>query len=100
LYNIGPFLTWLHRYGPIAGVQRVPMLEDLYSRRLAMVGWAGWVGGLVLGALTPLTTAEWMPLGAAAGLSLGGAAMIVNGVRVARHWAGRAGGTARRGAGR
>ncbi|HZO31124.1 MAG TPA: hypothetical protein VFH48_34595 [Chloroflexota bacterium] len=89
LYKIGPFLTWLHRYGPVAGVQPVPMLEALYSRRLALVGCAAWTTGLVLGAVTPLTTAEWVPLGAAVGLSLGGATTIVNAVRVARHWLGR-----------
>ena len=88
LYKIGPFLTWLHRYGPVAGVRPVPMLEDLYSRRLALVGWAAWTIGLALGALTPVTAAEWVPLGAAASLSLGGAATILNGARVARHWAG------------
>jgi len=88
LYKIGPFLTWLHRYGPVAGIRPVPMLEDLYSRRLALAGWAAWTVGLALGALAPLTTAEWLPLGAAAGLSLGGAATILNGARVARHWAG------------
>jgi hypothetical protein len=69
-------------------MQPVPMLEDLYSRRLALVGWAGWTTGLALGAVTPFTTVEWISLGAAAGLSLGGAAMIVNAVRVARHRAG------------
>lgn len=100
LYKIGPFLTWLHRYAPIAGVRRVPMLEDLYSRRLALVGWAAWTAGLAFGALTPVTAAEWVPLGAAAGLSLGSAATIANGVRIARHWAGLVGDTGLRRAGR
>lgn len=86
LYKIGPFLTWLHRYGPVAGVQPVPMLEDLYSRRLALAGCAAWTSGLMLGALAPVTTAGWIPLGAATGLSLGGAAMLLNAVRVGSHW--------------
>jgi hypothetical protein len=89
LYKIGPFLTWLHRYGPVAGVRPVPMLEDLYSRRLALAGCAAWTAGLVLGVLTAVTPLEWAPTASAAGLSLGGAATIVNGVRVARHWLGR-----------
>jgi hypothetical protein len=88
LYKIGPFLTWLYRYGPEAGLHPVPMLEQLYSRRLALAGFACWTGGLLLGALVPLTTAAWLPYGAAAGLSLGGGATIVNGARVARHWLG------------
>ena len=91
LYKIGPFLTWLHRYGSVAGLRRVPMLEDLYSRRLALAGSAAWTAGVLLGAVAPLTTADWIPLGAALGLSLGGAATVANAVRVARHWLGRNG---------
>ncbi|MFN8632667.1 MAG: hypothetical protein U0893_02345 [Chloroflexota bacterium] len=86
LYKIGPFLTWLHRYGALAGVQRVPMLEDLYSAWLARFGWAAWTAGLVLGAICPLTTVEWLPVAAAVALSLGGVAVIANGARVGSHW--------------
>ena len=85
LYKIGPFLTWLHRYAPQAGLKAVPMLEDLFSRRLAWAGATAWTVGLALGAVTPLTVAEWVPLGAAAGLSLGAAATIANGLRIASH---------------
>jgi hypothetical protein len=85
LCKIGPFLVWLHRYGPVAGLQRVPMLEQMYSRRLALVGCAAWTLGVALSAAAPLTTAEWMPLAAATGLSLGGAASMVNAARVASH---------------
>lgn len=93
LYKIGPFLTWLHRYAPVAGVQRVPMLEQLYSRKLALLGFAAWTTGLVLGALAPLApqaVAAWLPAGAAAGLVVGGATTVVNALRVARHWLGLA----------
>ena len=86
LYKIGPFLTWLHRYGPVAGLQRVPMLEQMYSRRLALVGCIAWSSGLVLGALTPLTSVDWLPLAAALSLSLSGLTVIVNGVRIGGHW--------------
>lgn len=98
LYKIGPFLTWLHRYGAVAGVRRVPMLEDLYSRRLALVGWAAWTTGLVLGTLVPVTTAAWLPFAAAGCLSIGGAATVANGFFVARHWLGLAGDARRFGA--
>ena len=90
LCKIGPFLTWLHRYGPVAGVARVPMLEQMYSRRLALAGSSFWTGGLILGALVPMTTAEWILSAAAGCLSLGILAVIVNGVRVGRHWLGLA----------
>jgi len=86
LYKIGPFLTWLHRYAPHAGLQRVLMLEQLYSRRLALAGWAAWTSGLSLGALAPLTTLEGVPVAAAVCLSLGAAAVILNGARVGSHW--------------
>jgi len=90
LYKIGPFLTWLHRYAPLAGLQPVPMLDQLYARRLAQAGFVAWTVGLVLGALAPLTTAEWIPLGAALALSLGAAATVANGLRVGWHWLGLA----------
>ncbi|HET9016877.1 MAG TPA: hypothetical protein VFN57_14850, partial [Thermomicrobiaceae bacterium] len=47
-YKIATFLVWLHRYAPLAGRERVPRLEELYRRRLALVGWAGWLAGLLL----------------------------------------------------
>ena len=45
-YKITTFLVWLHRYAPLAGRNRVPRLEDLYSRRLAKTGWILWVAAL------------------------------------------------------
>jgi hypothetical protein len=86
LYKIGPFLTWLQRYAPVAGLERVPMLDDLYSRRLALFGCAAWTCGLTLGALAPVTAAEWLPLAAALSLSLCGLTTIVNAVCVGSHW--------------
>jgi len=88
LYKIGPFLTWMYRYGPLVGIQPVPMLEQLYSRPLALAGGAAWMAGVVLGALVPFSTAGWLPDAAAFCLGVGGAAFLVNAVRVARHWLG------------
>lgn len=90
LYKIGPFLTWMHRYGPRAGVRQVPMLEQLYSRRLALAGGAAWVGGVALAALVPFTAHEWLPVAAALALGLGGGALLLNAGRVATHWLGLA----------
>ncbi|MBX5491396.1 MAG: hypothetical protein IRZ14_09565 [Chloroflexi bacterium] len=86
LYKIGPFLTWLHRYAPLAGRQPVPRLEDLYGRRTALLGWACWVSGVALGALAALTQVS--PLASMAGglLSVGLAAFLVNAVRTGAHW--------------
>ncbi len=86
LYKIGTFLTWLHRYAPLAGRRPVPKLEDLYSRRVALAGWAGWTAGVALGALATLSGAGWLAYAAAAALSTGGLAFLLNAARVATHW--------------
>jgi hypothetical protein len=86
LYKIGTFLTWLHRYAPLAGRRGVPRLEDLYGRRLAVVGWACWSAGVALGGVAALGGWTWLALLAAAGLSTGAAAFVVNAARVGAHW--------------
>jgi hypothetical protein len=90
LYKIGTFLTWLHRYAPLAGRQPVPRLEDLYERRSAVVGWATWSSGVLLEALAVLTQSELLAHVAAAGLSVGAILFLSNAVRVGAHWRGRA----------
>ncbi|MGH2350073.1 MAG: hypothetical protein ACRDJN_00475, partial [Chloroflexota bacterium] len=86
LYKIGTFLTWLHRYAPLAGRQRVPKLEALYWRPVALAGWACWVTGVALGGVAALIQAAWLALPAALALSAGGAAFVANAARVGRHW--------------
>ena len=86
LYKIGTFLTWLHRYAPVAGRQPVPRLEDLYDRRIAVTGWATWTGGVAFGAAAALTGHELLAHVAAAGLSLGIILFLSNAVRVGAHW--------------
>jgi len=49
LYHVVPFLLWLERYSDRIGLESVPMVEDLYSSRLAAVDfWAVLLGGIVL----------------------------------------------------
>jgi hypothetical protein len=86
LYKIGTFLTWLHRYAPLAGRHRVPKLEDLYGRRTALVGWACWTAGIALGALAALSRLGPLALVAAVALSIGVGAFLVNAARVGLHW--------------
>ncbi|MGI9147291.1 MAG: hypothetical protein ACR2IK_12175 [Chloroflexota bacterium] len=86
LYKIGTFLTWLHRYAPLAGRQPVPKLEDLYDRPTAMLGWAAWTGGVGLEALAALARTPVLATVAAAGLSLGAGLFLLNAVRVGAHW--------------
>jgi hypothetical protein len=86
LYKIGTFLTWLHRYAPLAGRQPVPRLEDLYDQRIAVVGWAAWSSGVLLAAIAGLAQVEILSYLAAAGLSLGAILFLLNAGRVGAHW--------------
>jgi hypothetical protein len=44
-YKIVPFLVWYHRFGPVAGKQKVPRVSELYSARLATAAAAALVAG-------------------------------------------------------
>ncbi|MFW6435145.1 MAG: hypothetical protein ACOCY1_02085 [Halovenus sp.] len=63
IYHVIPFLLWLERYSDRIGLEDVPMVEDLYSARLAAVdfwavllGSATFVAGDLFG-LPPVTQA-------------------------------------------
>ncbi|MGB9960740.1 hypothetical protein ACOZ32_00780 (plasmid) [Halobacterium sp. MBLA0001] len=40
LYHIVPFIIWVHRYSDLLGYEAVPMIDDLYSDRIAAVDFA------------------------------------------------------------
>lgn len=63
-YRIVPFLTWFHRFGPVAAERDVPRVGDLFGHRLARLA-----GGLM---------AAGVPT-AAAGAGLGEAALVRTG---------------------
>lgn len=55
-YKIVPFLVWYHRFGPLAGLKKIPLVTELYSMRIASVnasiliaGWLGVVAGTYFG---------------------------------------------------
>lgn len=48
LSKIVPFLWWTHKYGPLAGKMKVPVMNDLINDRYVKVGMAGMYGGLLL----------------------------------------------------
>lgn len=83
LYKIGAFLVWLHRYAPLAGRQRVPRLGDLYGLRMAIVGWAAWSTGVAAETIAILSGVTLLAHLAAAALSLGLVALLVNVARMA-----------------
>ncbi|MGB9956551.1 hypothetical protein ACOZ4B_09205 [Haloferax prahovense] len=47
LYHVVPFIVWVHRYSDRLGLEPVPMLDDLYSTRLARLDF-GLVGSGVV----------------------------------------------------
>ncbi|MGG1519991.1 hypothetical protein ABE504_31690 [Paenibacillus oryzisoli] len=48
LSKIVPFLWWTHKYGPLAGTRKVPVMNDLINDRYVKYGMAGMCGGLLL----------------------------------------------------
>jgi hypothetical protein len=83
LYHVVPFIVWEHRYSDRLGFEPVPMLDDLYSDRLATADGVLVGGGalaLVLGRAGVLPD----PAGVAggAGLGLGCLAFAANLARV------------------
>jgi hypothetical protein len=83
LYHIVPFIIWVNSYSDRLGYEPVPMVNDLYSSRLAAVDGSLWVGGTAL-----LAISQWVPLSpavaAVAGtlLTLGAMAVAANMVLV------------------
>jgi hypothetical protein len=54
-YKIVPFLVWYHRFGPVAGKQKVPRVNELYSAQLAttaVVALAAGAAGLIISVAT------------------------------------------------
>lgn len=94
-YKIATFLVWLKRYAPVAGRQAVPKLEDLYNRRLAMIGWVLWTLAIFFGAVAILSSSDVMPL---VGIVLLASVtcFVINVGLIGRHWISRGAPAARR----
>ena len=80
LYHVIPFIMWVSRYSDQLGYEPVPMIDDLYSDRLAKLDFGLLTGGTIL-----IIAARWLgrqPLVIAgggllvAGLSVFGANML------------------------
>jgi hypothetical protein len=71
MYKITPFLTWLHRYADLVGLEPVPGLDDLYNRTLALAGYGLWNAGVVLGTVAILVGWVWLMTTAGVALSAG-----------------------------
>ena len=60
LYKIIPFLVWLGIYSRQVGRAQVPMLVDMYSSRLQMLGYWSFLAGLVAISAGILVEHEWV----------------------------------------
>jgi hypothetical protein len=47
LYHVVPFIIWVHRYSDLLGYEPVPMIDDLYSDRLAVADFGCLLAGLL-----------------------------------------------------
>jgi cbb3-type cytochrome oxidase subunit 1 len=47
LYHVVPFIVWVHRYSDLLGYEPVPMIDDLYSDRIAAADFGCLLAGLV-----------------------------------------------------
>ncbi len=86
MYKIGTFLTWLHRYAPVAGRQPVPRLDQLYSLPTALAGWALWGLGVLISALGIWMGSPSVLLLAGIGMAAGALAFGSNMAVVGTHW--------------
>ena len=48
LYKIIPFLVWFHRFAPLVGKQKVPMLADMVPEKSSEFGFVFYIIGFVL----------------------------------------------------
>jgi hypothetical protein len=91
LYKIGTFLTWLHRYAPMAGRQPVPRLDQLYSLPLAMAGYGFWTLGVLASALGIWGEARPMLFYSGLSLAAGAFCFVLNMAQIGAHWLRRSG---------
>jgi hypothetical protein len=74
LYHVVPFVVWVHRYSDRLGYEPVPMVDDLYDDRLAVVDFWSVLGGSAL--LVAVDSFDLPSLVAA----IGGVAVLVGSV--------------------
>jgi hypothetical protein len=85
-YKIATFLIWLRSYAPLAGRYNVPRLEELYRRRLALIGFGIWFAGLIVSAGALLIDNRTLTIVAGLIIAAGIGCFMVNVVKIARHW--------------
>ena len=70
-YKILPFLTWFHRFGPMASEREVPRVAELFDHRLARIAGGLLVGGIGVTAAGTLSGRATVCLAGGIGFGLG-----------------------------
>ena len=85
LYKIVPFLIWHHRYGPLVGRQKVPLMREMLHQRWARLSW--WLINAGLAGAIICALGGWLvPMQFAAGvMAMGFLLVAVNVVGIVRH---------------
>ncbi|WP_187648275.1 hypothetical protein [Nitrosophilus labii] len=66
LYKIVPFLVWFHRYAPLVGKEKVPMLHEMYPKKQAEYEfWFTMGGTLIAGFGLIIESADFFKAGVA-----------------------------------
>lgn len=85
LYKIVPFLVWHHRYGPLVGRQKVPLMREMLHQRWAQLSF--WLINLGLAGAILCALGGWLiPMQFASGvMALGLILVAVNVLGIVRH---------------
>jgi hypothetical protein len=79
-------LIWLRTYAPLAGRYKVPRLEELYRRRLALIGFGVWLAGQTVAAGALILDSRAIAMLAGLTLAIGLGCFLFNVAGIARHW--------------
>ncbi|MFC6614133.1 hypothetical protein ACFQAS_04025 [Halopenitus salinus] len=84
VYHVVPFIVWVHRYSDLLGFEDVPMIDDLYSDRIARTDFACFLLGTLFVVVADLNAVVGLGFGNAGVADLlrgvGGAAILVGSV--------------------
>lgn len=80
LYHVVPFIVWVHRYSDRLGYESVPMVDDLYSTRLATLDFGLLVGGSVVLVAADLFALPTVATGLGSAFILVGVALFITNV--------------------
>ncbi len=78
LYKIIPFLVWFERYSPLVGKQKVPMLADMYPKKMADYQFWFSAAGVVIAGIGLLFQSDMMFKAGAAFVAVGAVFLVIS----------------------